>query len=635
MSSSVDRVLERLENVRPDRGGHNARCPAHDDARNSLHVSEGQNGRALLHCHAGCSFADIIAAIGLGPSDATHATNRSTAASKNDRPFGKTVAAYDYIDEKGILLFQVARDEHKNFRQRRPTNSEPPAELWTWNVEGIRKPPYRLPEVLAAVRFKHRIYVVEGEKDADALAALGLVATTNPGGAGKWSAEQSAALNGADQVSIIPDNDEPGEKHAKAVALALRGIVRRPRILRLPNLPPKGDVSDWLLAGGTKEELERFASAGPETRGWEDASTMVTQGRIETNWIVQGVLARPSLAMVSGDADTFKSWTLTQLLIATATPQYARVRWMGRFDIAGRRAMLVTADEDRSETVRKISWLARGHGEEVAASLRGNLLVWSDDLLLDDPTTCDAFVEDIADFEPDIVVIDHLRVCFDGSEDSSEFARKIKLLGRRIHALHPCAIVWIHHWRKAAERGELNTARQRARGTGALIQSFDHHLAFTRTDLGLGVIEIDRNKKGKLLPDFCFDPRFSDHEGIAAIEYRGDAPSAAGNSQKPGFVLDWLRRAAHETLAPFHCGEIVAALEHTISKNTILRALKVLEKDRLITVEGSNKNTTYYPRETNDWNRDTAPLSTTTIPPSHDRLIETTVPPSHDRAKIL
>src|SRR5262249_31641137 len=115
--------------------------------------------------------------------------------------------------------------------------------------------PYRLPELLAAEH--ETVVIVEGEKDADAVVKLGFVATTNAGGAGKWSPELAQYFKGRD-VFIVPDNDVTGEKHAMQVAAALAGVAREIRIIRLPGLAPKGDISDWIAAGGTADDLARI-----------------------------------------------------------------------------------------------------------------------------------------------------------------------------------------------------------------------------------------------------------------------------------------------------------------------------------------------------------------------------------------
>jgi len=105
---------------------------------------------------------------------------------------------------------------------------------------------------------------VEGERDADNLARLGVAATTNPGGAGKWRPEYSEPLRDRDVV-ILPDNDEPGRKHAQQVEQRLKGIAASVRSVRIPGLPEKGDVSDYLAEGGTVEELRAIVAGSTTT----------------------------------------------------------------------------------------------------------------------------------------------------------------------------------------------------------------------------------------------------------------------------------------------------------------------------------------------------------------------------------
>jgi len=238
-------LLPRLRDPKPDgKGGYWAFCPAHNDGakrgRRSLHVQE-KDGRAVFYCFAGCNYRDIAAALGLA---------------RERRRGREPEAVYRYLDEQGELLFEVVRFPGKDFRQRRPDGNGG----WVWGLKGVRRVLYRLPEVLAAVREGRTVFVAEGEKDADNLTALGLTATTAPMGAGKWQPEYGEALRGA-RVVILPDNDEPGRKHAEAVAKALAGVAAEVKAVELPGLPPKGDVSDWLGAGGTKEELLALVEA--------------------------------------------------------------------------------------------------------------------------------------------------------------------------------------------------------------------------------------------------------------------------------------------------------------------------------------------------------------------------------------
>jgi 5S rRNA maturation endonuclease (ribonuclease M5) len=164
----------------------------------------------------------------------------------------RIVATYPYHDESGALLYEVVRYEPKHFRQRKADG--------TWNLDGVRRVLYRLAELMKA----ETVYIVEGEKDVDNLRGIGLTATCNPGGAGKWRTDYMEAFNTQQHVVILPDNDDPGRKHAQQVAAFLAGKVASLKVIEFENLPPKGDVSDWLEAGGTREQLEALAAATTE-----------------------------------------------------------------------------------------------------------------------------------------------------------------------------------------------------------------------------------------------------------------------------------------------------------------------------------------------------------------------------------
>jgi hypothetical protein len=169
---------------------------------------------------------------------------------------------YDYRDEAGALLHQVLRGPGKKFFQRRPDGHGG----WINDLKGVRRVLYRLPELLA--RATETVFVCEGEKDCDALRRAGLLATTNSGGAGKWKESYSESLRGRDIV-ILPDNDAPGRAHALQIAQSVHGLATSVRIVELPDLPPKGDVSDWLDSGHTAADLQDLAERTPL---WESLS---------------------------------------------------------------------------------------------------------------------------------------------------------------------------------------------------------------------------------------------------------------------------------------------------------------------------------------------------------------------------
>jgi hypothetical protein len=179
------------------------------------------------------------------------------------------VATYTYCSEGGAFLFETVRLLPKDFRQRRRDGKGG----WIWDIKGVPRVLYRLPQLLNADPAQP-VFITEGEKDADNLAALDLVATTNAMGAGTWRDEYSNALRDR-HVVILPDNDTPGRDHAQKVMASLKGVAKSVKVLELPNLPPGGDVSDWLAAGGTKEALLQMVAAAPgEAIAAEAAETL-------------------------------------------------------------------------------------------------------------------------------------------------------------------------------------------------------------------------------------------------------------------------------------------------------------------------------------------------------------------------
>jgi hypothetical protein len=245
-------------------------CPVHEDRHPSARWHTDKRRWYCDVCRAGGGPRDLARRLGLA------GVARGVAG-------GEVIAAYGYRDAGGRLLYEVVRRVPKGFACRRPDG----AGGWVWNMNGVERVLYRLPEVAAAVRQGRVVFVVEGEKDADALVDLGLAATTNAGGAGRWRAEYGERLRGA-RVVVIADNDEVGRAHAEAVLRCLAGVAAEARELALPGLGAKGDVSDWIAAqtaagrerAGLGEELLRLAAAaaGREAAAEDAAAAAAAAG---------------------------------------------------------------------------------------------------------------------------------------------------------------------------------------------------------------------------------------------------------------------------------------------------------------------------------------------------------------------
>lgn len=229
-----------------------ARCPAHQDRNPSLSVKEGDDGRVLLHCHAGCDSAEIVGAVGLRLAD--------LFVSKQAAQEHETV--YDYMDEEGQLLFQVVRRPGKKFAQRRPDPEAPGR--FSWKLGDTRRVLYRLDRLIAEREARPTVYICEGEKDVLALERAGALATCNPGGAGKWRPEYAEQLAGLAEAIVVADRDEPGRKHARAVADSLEGRVGAVKIVEAA---AGKDAADHLSAG---HGLDAFVPVEAPTLGTVD-----------------------------------------------------------------------------------------------------------------------------------------------------------------------------------------------------------------------------------------------------------------------------------------------------------------------------------------------------------------------------
>jgi Protein of unknown function (DUF3631) len=246
-------------------------------------IGEGGDMLDLIQREYNCSFANALEfARDFWSGPVRTAAPRKATNAKQRAPAGKIVATYQYRDEAGAVLFEVVRFDPKDFRQRRPDPKR--RGKWIWSTKDVRPVPYRLPDVIE--NRDKVLFIVEGERDVDRLWQLGIPATCNAGGAGKWREDLSEFFRGADVV-VIPDRDPqkvhpktgepvfhpdgrpilPGQDHAAAVASSLHGIASRVRLLELwtswPDMPLKGDVSDWIAHGGTAERLYALIEALP------------------------------------------------------------------------------------------------------------------------------------------------------------------------------------------------------------------------------------------------------------------------------------------------------------------------------------------------------------------------------------
>ncbi|MER2606043.1 MAG: AAA family ATPase [Siculibacillus sp.] len=391
----------------------------------------------------------------------------------DDRPAPtarREVAAYPYTDENGELLFEVVRFEPKDFRQRRPDGRGG----FVWNLKSVRLVPYRLPDLIEDLAQDRTVFLVEGEKDVDHLRSLGIPASCNPAGAGKWRDDFSPVFNGADVV-ILPDNDDAGREHAEKVARSLAAHASRVRVVELPNLPRKGDVSDWLRAGGTVDVLHQLVDQSamwrPKTPtrlpvvwyGDEDAAPPLS-------WLVKGLLVDGGLSAIYGPPGTSKTFVALDLALHVAHGR----DWFGRRVAAG--AVVYVSGEGQSGMLLRMKAWRQAKGDGTRAPFA---LVPSSVNLFDDDTGADILIADVKahaaalDVPLRLVVLDTLsRMIGSGDEDKARDINVVVQRAEKIQRETGALVLIVHHSGKDRDRG--------MRGSNALLGAADAVIEISR-----------------------------------------------------------------------------------------------------------------------------------------------------------
>jgi hypothetical protein len=273
---TVSDVVAKLGARRVGKGWQ-ARCPAHEDRTPSLSIDEGEDGRVLVHCHAGCEPDAVARALGCTLAEF------SPPKGKHGSGHREPVATYTYTDSQGRPVFH--RDRYEWFEAGERQKAVYPRQL-DGSRRGNVPVPYRLHAFAEAIREETTIILVEGEKAADALHERGYTATTT-GSSESWRPQFAEHFRGA-HVVLWPDHDAKGEKYIAAAARDLAPLVADLRVLRFPNKPEKWDAADYFAEGGTEEQLDHLLADAPQWASAvsdapaEDALTVRTLADIDS-----------------------------------------------------------------------------------------------------------------------------------------------------------------------------------------------------------------------------------------------------------------------------------------------------------------------------------------------------------------
>lgn len=265
----------------------------------------------------------------------------------------RIVAEYVYTDANGKYLYTAVRKEPKAFFQYHlDANGKK-----VWNLNGVERVPYHLDELIKAVHDNAPIIIAEGEKDVDAIRTLGLVATTNSEGAGKWQDTHSAYFRGyTGTVTVIADRDGEGSKyagqhHALGVKSSLANYGVAAKVVYVPDGKGK-DAADFITNGATAADFLALAKSDEITPPWEAPDKPTADGAPERElaapgitpmtgatflaaklpppkWIVRDIIAQGMKGDLCGSSKTFKTFAALQLALSVA----AGIDYLGTFRI--------------------------------------------------------------------------------------------------------------------------------------------------------------------------------------------------------------------------------------------------------------------------------------------------------------
>lgn len=496
-----------------------AKCPFHGDGTESLSVDVLHG---LWKCHAGCGQGGLIDfEKTMFPMDTMdqHWDNierlagikREKRSSNPER--GKLLATYEYTDTSNKVVFQKLRYENKDFVQRAPEGQK-----WVYTLAGVKKVLYHLPEVVRA----SVVFISEGEKDADNVRSIDFskidkfnspqfvyASTCNFDGAGKWKDEYSPYLAGK-WVILMEDNDDNGRSHCQQVAESVSKYAAAVKIVKFPELPVKGDVSDFLEANGPEALAERITKtptwkpaevpteAKTETPFFVPPSQMNPGGADSTDWLIPGVIHAGGKGLIVASPKAGKSMAALDLVVALASQQ----SWLGLKGCGRKIRSGVVSREDGAEMAHKrLVEFAAGRNTPMSLLedyLRFNTYKQRSKFSLQSDEDVEDIIKWIKNDGIEFCIFDVLNVLHSADENSNTEMTKVMKVFDTIRLESGSQVTVIHHTSSSVVPGT-----KRPRGAGAIDSWWDWKMSIAPTAENEAVKDVHfSTKAGKPHPPF-------------------------------------------------------------------------------------------------------------------------------------
>ena len=534
---SAQQIASILGNAKKVGNGYLASCPVphhgqgNGDKHPSLSITESDDGNYLFKCHGGCDQQSVFSTIkdmGLLPSLPDRPEYLASVKPIPLIAVPTLEQEWHYTDEDGISLFLKQRFKTYDAKGKTyKTLRVMPDGSRVGKLGDCRIVPYRLPEVRQAVADGRVIYICEGEKAADALCSLGVVATTSHAGAGGWNPDLNQYFTGANVV-VVPDNDIAGWGYAHKIVESLigTGSTKSIRVLDLPHLSHKEDAYEWVNRyDGTRTLLAQIAKACPVVESTDqvqtpqrllqsvetpqDQQSIPTKPRVlveswdsikdePVEWLIDSIIPKRAFVALYAPPASYKSFISLDLAEAIATGR----DWMG-YRIPKKGAVLYICGEGHGGMGARVKACKIQNQSPDGANLyiiRAQLnLRSSPEDFAELINAINALIAEI-DEPLEIIILDTLMRMSGGgfNENSSEDMGAFITQAGKLQELYECALMVIHHSGKDVTKG--------LRGHSSLLGAVDTELEIQRQDsvinsgdsavIGNAILTVSKQKDG-------------------------------------------------------------------------------------------------------------------------------------------